>query len=349
MEPTTTKAAAYFSGGLFLPFAIQELEIGNTGKLILSQINALGRCTDNDSTLAARLGIAAKTVSNNLTSLRAAGLLETWRENGGRVLRSIVRFSNLGSWLPSCAVNSADLTPTEKILIANVASLSKCSKGCIASNTHLAKIAGVTLQRVKDIISRLRSLGWLESLLQSGRRVISIAAKWLDVPVKNTCTSRKNDAPHSIENKEKPILAVAEKSTLPIDRKIESVIEKTGWLKSGIAAKGLSAAAIAADLLRTGFVFVSENAARAYIKDFLGRKDAAAAVVQHAAAAPIAERYKEFFKQQPSPQQLAKLCEAADKYGVHRVRYVINILGVNGDAFKFNAAAVVAELQKNYK
>lgn len=336
--------------GLFVPFVIQELpNLNNTCKLTLAQILAFKDCRKTNAELGEVLAISEKTIGGVLATLKRAGLLTTGRRDGVRLLVANVSSSGRGSWLPGEAVAALELSSTDKVLLANIYSLGNCKKGCLASNFHLARVAGVTVQRVKDILTKLRSLGWIADNWKDGKRCLTIAQGLNPLPEKKTCTAQKQDALHSNQNKEKRILAKAENDLLSIDKKIEAVIQKTGWLNTQVKQSGLNAATITADLLQSGFVFVSENAARTYLKDFLGRKSSAAASREHQHAAAIIERCKDFWGAAPSHSQLAKLCALADKYGVHPVRYSINLLGISGDAFKFNAAAVFADLQTRHK
>lgn len=336
--------------GLFVPFLIQEITtINNTAKIILAQIAALGDCVATDNEIGELLGLSSKTVSNNLTGLKNASLVETYRKEGRRVMVANVTTSNRGTWIPAAALTDPGLSVTDKLLLGHINSLANSQKGCIASNFWLAKVVGVTVGRVKNILTRLRSLGWVKSIENAGKRLLAIAKEIAKLPEKNTCTSRKSDGLHSIKIKRKTLLPAGEKTPLSINEKIESVIEKTGWLKKQAIDKGLNFKALAAELLQSGFQWVGENAARSYLKDFIARRAVALDVSKHPAAGPIAERYRQFFGAAPSLPQLAKLLDAADVYGVHRVRYAINIIGVGHDAGQFNAGSVVNFLQKNYK
>lgn len=335
--------------GLFVPFSFQEHNgLTHFKKLLLSQIAAFKGCRNTDAELGEMLGVSAKTVGNNLSSLRASNLVSSYKKEGKRILNANLQFSeNRGSWIPTEALTDPDLSPTDKLLLGNIASMQRKKDGCYASNFHFAKVLNITVQRVKDILTKLRSMGWVKSIEEAGRRLLSIAKGIFQFPANKTCTPRKQDGLHSKKNKKKNILPIGEKSSLSINEKLKTIIQKTGWLKKRVEQKGMDTAAIVTDLLKTNFQWVSENAARAYLRDFIERKTAAANVQSHAAAAAITERYREFFLKMPSIPQLQMLCTAADQYGVNKVRYHINLIGIGNDATKFNAASVIQNLQNN--
>lgn len=337
------------TGGLFVPFLVQEIEATNTAKLILSQILALKDCTATDVELGAMVGVSAKTIANNLTTLRGLGLIESYNREGKRIINADLLTTDWGFWIPAAALSDASLNPTDKVLLGNIHSMGKLKKGCMAGNGWLARIAGVTVGRVKNILTKLRSMGWVKSVENAGKRLLQIAKELAQLPAKVTCTSRKSDGLPLYKNKEKTILPNGENPSFSINQKIEAVILKTGWLKKQVIERGLDAADLAADLLKSGFTFISENAARSYLKDFIGRKSAAVTIAEHPAAAAISERYAEFFHKKPSLSQLQVLLAAADQYGVNKVRYHINILGIGNDITKHNAAGVISSLKNGNK
>jgi Mn-dependent DtxR family transcriptional regulator len=335
--------------GLFVPFTVQERDdLTSTQKLIVSQIAALKDCDKTDGELSEMLQMSSKTISNNLTRLRSLDIVSSYRDKGKRVLTSSIQHTNRGSWIPSEIIADTDLSPTEKLLLGNINSMQHCKKGCYASNFHFAKVLGVTVQRVKDILSKLRASGWVQCIKRAGKRLLSICKSLAQLPGKNTCTSRKNDGIHSNKIKRKKILPVGEKSSFSISDKIQNVIKKTDWLYREVKQTGSTPADFTSDLLKTGFQYISDNATRAFSKDRIHRIKTAQKVMQHPAADHIADRYKKYFHNSPSPDQLGRLVAAADQYTVEKVAYAINVIGINSDQTKYNASGVISFLKTKY-
>ena len=60
-----------------------------------------------------------------------------------------------GVWICAAIFLDEKLTPAEKILLAEIDSLTSDDRGCYASNAHFAKRLGVTESRANHIVARL--------------------------------------------------------------------------------------------------------------------------------------------------------------------------------------------------
>lgn len=90
-----------------------------------------------------------------------------------------------GVWIPADVMESADLSPMEKILYGEIAGF----RECYASNAWLANRIGRTERTVKRLISHLIELGFVENCGFNGRfRLIRVCQK---CPVRRV----KNDTP----------------------------------------------------------------------------------------------------------------------------------------------------------
>lgn len=80
-----------------------------------------------------------------------------------------------GLWIPRRLVEDNQITPLEKLLVAEIFALQKGKDGCVASNEHLAKHTHMTPKSVSNSIAKLRTLGYLFLVKFDGRR------RWLRV------------------------------------------------------------------------------------------------------------------------------------------------------------------------
>jgi Helix-turn-helix domain len=64
-----------------------------------------------------------------------------------------------GVWICAAIFLDEKLTPAEKILLAEIDSLTTDDHGCYASNAHFARRLGVTASRVNHIVARLTREG----------------------------------------------------------------------------------------------------------------------------------------------------------------------------------------------
>lgn len=67
-----------------------------------------------------------------------------------------------GIWIPAEIWLREDLNATEKMVIAEIHSLSNQRQGCYASNNHFAKITGLSTSRCSAIINKLKKDGMLK-------------------------------------------------------------------------------------------------------------------------------------------------------------------------------------------
>lgn len=74
-----------------------------------------------------------------------------------------------GIWIERALWLNQNLTPLQKMLIAEIDSLSKSEQGCIASNEYLAKFFAVTTGRMAHMIAELRKMGHIETVSFDGR------------------------------------------------------------------------------------------------------------------------------------------------------------------------------------
>jgi Mn-dependent DtxR family transcriptional regulator len=64
-----------------------------------------------------------------------------------------------GVWICAAIFLDERLTPAEKILLAEIDSLTTDDHGCYASNAHFAKRLGVTESRANHVVARLTREG----------------------------------------------------------------------------------------------------------------------------------------------------------------------------------------------
>lgn len=75
-----------------------------------------------------------------------------------------------GVWIPKAVWFNKDITPLEKMFLAEIDSLdSDLEKGCFASNEHFAKMFDVSEGRAANIISSLRVRGYIVTIFFDGR------------------------------------------------------------------------------------------------------------------------------------------------------------------------------------
>ena len=93
-----------------------------------------------------------------------------------------------GVWICAAIFLNKNLTPAEKILLAEIDSLTTDEQGCYASNAHFAKHLGVTESRVNHVVARLTREGYIIRVSYDGRisnRVVAPAYS------SNPATSRR--------------------------------------------------------------------------------------------------------------------------------------------------------------
>lgn len=81
-----------------------------------------------------------------------------------------------GIWIPREIWLHTELLPLEKLLWAEIHSLYERKRGgCFATNTYLAKFLGVTDRYVREMISKLKRLGFVKDVAFDGRTRILTA------------------------------------------------------------------------------------------------------------------------------------------------------------------------------
>lgn len=77
-----------------------------------------------------------------------------------------------GIWIPADIWLSKDLSVTEKVMLAEIASLQSDDKGCYASNNHFSEHFGLSRNRISEIISGLAEKGLIEvTLIREGKQI----------------------------------------------------------------------------------------------------------------------------------------------------------------------------------
>jgi hypothetical protein len=74
-----------------------------------------------------------------------------------------------GVWICAAIFLDERLTPSEKMLLAEIDSLTTEDHGCYASNAHFAKRLGVTESRANHVLSRLTREGYIVRVCYDGR------------------------------------------------------------------------------------------------------------------------------------------------------------------------------------
>jgi hypothetical protein len=74
-----------------------------------------------------------------------------------------------GVWICAAIFLDEKLTPAEKILLAEIDSLTADDHGCYASNAHFAKRLGVTESRANHVLARLTREGYIVRVCYDGR------------------------------------------------------------------------------------------------------------------------------------------------------------------------------------
>jgi hypothetical protein len=93
-----------------------------------------------------------------------------------------------GVWICAAIFLDEKLTPAEKILLAEIDSLTTNDQGCYASNAHFAKRLGVTESRANHVLARLTREGYIVRVYYDGRISQRVVAPELS---SNPATSRR--------------------------------------------------------------------------------------------------------------------------------------------------------------
>jgi Mn-dependent DtxR family transcriptional regulator len=93
-----------------------------------------------------------------------------------------------GVWICAAIFLDEKLTPAEKILLAEIDSLTSNDRGCYASNAHFAKRLAVTESRANHIVARLTRDGYIVRVRCDGRLTRRVVAPQYS---SNPATSRR--------------------------------------------------------------------------------------------------------------------------------------------------------------
>jgi Helix-turn-helix domain len=91
-----------------------------------------------------------------------------------------------GVWICAAIFLNEKLTPAEKILLAEIDSLTTDDHRCYASNAHFAKRLGLTESRVNHVLARLTRDGYIVRGCYDGRishRVVAPPMTWVKLIV----------------------------------------------------------------------------------------------------------------------------------------------------------------------
>lgn len=88
-------------------------------------------------------------------------------------------YNGNGIWIPIEVLHSKDLTPSEKILYAEIYYLDRPDTHCYASNEYLARFLGLSDSGLRKCLTHLKQLGYIETISFDGRnRVLATTVKW---------------------------------------------------------------------------------------------------------------------------------------------------------------------------
>lgn len=97
-----------------------------------------------------------------------------------------------GVWIPKEIFLCKDISPTEKILLAEIHSLDK-GEGCYASNKYLAEFVGISEGRLANCLTKLKQLNLIITRKFDGRmRWLSVNS---DFTKTGTCIHEKVKSP----------------------------------------------------------------------------------------------------------------------------------------------------------
>lgn len=146
-----------------------------------------------------------------------------------------------GVWIPKVIYLNKELTPTEKLLIAEIDSLDS-GKGCYASNEHFADQLNVTLGALKNNLTKLEKRGVITRHKAKGKRYISINKRSFLYDPKNDQKSYVCDKKGNIDITPYKVVKEQEKEHTGVDvlfdqfwkeypRKTAKPVAKKGFIK----------------------------------------------------------------------------------------------------------------------
>jgi hypothetical protein len=68
-----------------------------------------------------------------------------------------------GVWLCAAIYESQELSPVDKLLLAEIDALTTDANACYASNAHFSNRLGITVTRVDHLLGKLTRLGYTDS------------------------------------------------------------------------------------------------------------------------------------------------------------------------------------------
>lgn len=74
-----------------------------------------------------------------------------------------------GIWIPADVWFDTQLSPLDKIILAEIDSLDADGRGCYASNEYIAQFCQCSERKVSDSISKLKKLNYIEQISFDGR------------------------------------------------------------------------------------------------------------------------------------------------------------------------------------
>jgi hypothetical protein len=101
-----------------------------------------------------------------------------------------------GAWIPRELYLNTELTWTEKILLIEIDFKDSSEKGCFASNKFLGEFVGIKESSMANMISKLKSMGYLEQVFFDGRN------RGLRVNLElKSCLKKKKEPSHISESR----------------------------------------------------------------------------------------------------------------------------------------------------
>src|SRR5260221_7635254 len=120
-------------------------------------------------------------------SLTESRSIFSWKARSSREMGEEKRAFK-GVWICAAIFLDEKLTPAEKILLAEIDSLTTNDQGCYASNAHFAKRLGLTESRANHVVARLTREGYIVRVYYDGRISHRVVAPELS---SNPATSRR--------------------------------------------------------------------------------------------------------------------------------------------------------------
>lgn len=143
-----------------------------------------------------------------------------------------------GIWIPIEILTNQDLDVTNKLLLAEIYSLTELEDGCIASDNHFSKLLGISRSAVNKRISKLKKLNLIESeLVYKDRQCLGRVINKRSISQKKHTPIPQGNIPVSQDDKvvfpkiDKP---VRQKNTINTttnsNKLIQTVIQYTGGI-----------------------------------------------------------------------------------------------------------------------